>query len=525
MSKAQGSAAKYLINFDEIQPLYRQDPFVIARPQIEYDYLIITADGLSNAITASTFIDWKTSLGFSPRIVFVSDPEITGQAGHDLAEKIRNFLRIYSATWNIRYVLLVGDLSFVPMRLCYPNPADHAYNPGNPSNCGGAVPTDYYYADLSLPDNLSWDSDGDGYYGEYGQDLPDFAAELQVGRIPTGDPSRITYALNKIVSYEQDTGAWKDNALHPGAILFFEDQDYSGHPLIDGARCLDDIEKDLMSGWGVEHFSERTGLTTSPYPWPALTISSFTAEWRNGSYGMVNWSGHGWPSGAYRTLWMSDDGDGVPETDGSDGMSSIAFIDKTAVLDDDHPSIVFAVSCKVGYPEPNSVGNLGVDLLTKEGSGAAVAVLSASRNAAVSVEGHTGGGAETICYEFNRFLLNGPDGPQPVGDALFDAKLYGTQTFGWDHFYEFQNLFDYNLYGDPSLVREGVTPIVCGDASGDDQVNVSDAVYVVAWIFKGGPGPVDMVAADADCNGQNNISDAVHIVNWVFKGGPDPCCP
>jgi hypothetical protein len=66
---------------------------------------------------------------------------------------------------------------------------------------------------------------------------------------------------------------------------------------------------------------------------------------------------------------------------------------------------------------------------------------------------------------------------------------------------------------------------VCGDANGDEQQNISDATYIVNWIFKGGPAPPILAAADADCNLQSNISDAVFIVNWVFKGGAPPCCP
>ena len=35
------------------------------------------------------------------------------------------------------------------------------------------------------------------------------------------------YALTKIMAYESDTGDWKNNALHAGAILFYENENYS----------------------------------------------------------------------------------------------------------------------------------------------------------------------------------------------------------------------------------------------------------------------------------------------------------
>jgi len=69
---------------------------------------------------------------------------------------------------------------------------------------------------------------------------------------------------------------------------------------------------------------------------------------------------------------------------------------------------------------------------------------------------------------------------------------------------------------------------VCGDANGDGQVNVGDAVYVIAYVFKGGPAPNPVCAGDANHDGQCNVGDAVYLIAYVFKGGPPPvagCCP
>ncbi len=66
---------------------------------------------------------------------------------------------------------------------------------------------------------------------------------------------------------------------------------------------------------------------------------------------------------------------------------------------------------------------------------------------------------------------------------------------------------------------------VCGDANGDGMVNVGDAIYIINFVFKGGPPPVPMNAGDANCDGGVNVGDAVYIINFVFSGGPAPCCP
>ena len=68
----------------------------------------------------------------------------------------------------------------------------------------------------------------------------------------------------------------------------------------------------------------------------------------------------------------------------------------------------------------------------------------------------------------------------------------------------------------------------CGDASGDGIIDLSDVIYLVNYIFKGGPEPIPQICSgDANGDGGINIADAVYIVNYVFKSGPPPvetCC-
>jgi hypothetical protein len=457
---ADERARELFVNYEQMRGLYQPAGSPPRTPE-NHDYVIITHADVLGAVTSSNFLGWKTSLGYDVATILVTDTEIATQPGRDLAEQIRNFLRASYGPWGIQYVLLVGNYAAVPMRYCFADAGDHTHNPSNPGAPGGSVPTDHYYADLSLPDDVSWDADGDGFYGEYTQDAPDFLAEVSVGRIPTNIQSRVTYALDKLVLFEQDAGPWKRQALHAGAILFYENQDFMDIPFRDGAVCLDLIETDCMSGWSIEHFSEQSGLSPSTYPWLPLSQASFTTAWRDGQYGVVNWAGHGSPDGVWRVIWDWDDGDGVPETDGSDGFSYDAFVADWVTLEDDYPSIVFAVSCNVGYPEPNSQGRLGVNLLTKPSFGASAGVVSASRVAAVTGDWPISpGGAESICCEFNRHLILGSGGAEKVGDALYDAKYFCHANYGWDHFLEFWNLYDYNLYGDPSLEWQGITTTV-----------------------------------------------------------------
>ncbi|MGB7060977.1 MAG: C25 family cysteine peptidase [Candidatus Zixiibacteriota bacterium] len=521
---ADERASRLFVNFPKISRLYQPaGPGPIGSAQT-HDYVIITTSALQSAIVASDFLDWKASLGYNVRTVFITDPEIAGQAGADLAEKIRNFLRYNYVSWGIEYLLLVGDTETIPMRYCYPNPANHTNQAGTPNATSGENPTDYYYADLSDPDDVSWDLDGDGYYGEYGHDSPDFMAEIYVGRIPTNNTARITYALNKSVSSEQDTGSWKNSALHGGAFWYLTNEDNNGRPAYDGATCMNEIEINLMAGWTVSHYSEQGGLEISTYPWPALSEAAFASDWRTGQYSIVNWGAHGWTDGAARKVWAWDDGDGVPENSGPNEMSWPYFIGTSSSLDDDHPCILFPISCVINYPEPNAWGNMGIDLLTEPSYGACVGVLAATR----IVYGASGwptnpGGGESMCYEFNRHMINGPSGPEKVGDAVYNSKFFCHDNYGFAHFAEYWNMVTYNLYGDPSLVREGTSSqFICGDCNGDGTIDVGDVVYLVNYLYKSGSAPDPVEAGDANGDETVDVGDVVYLINYLYKAGPTP---
>lgn len=64
----------------------------------------------------------------------------------------------------------------------------------------------------------------------------------------------------------------------------------------------------------------------------------------------------------------------------------------------------------------------------------------------------------------------------------------------------------------------------CGDANGDSNVNVADAVYLINYVFRAGPAPSLPAAGDANGDRSINVGDAIFIVNHVFRGGPAPTC-
>jgi hypothetical protein len=63
-----------------------------------------------------------------------------------------------------------------------------------------------------------------------------------------------------------------------------------------------------------------------------------------------------------------------------------------------------------------------------------------------------------------------------------------------------------------------------GDVSGDGQIDASDVVYLINYLFIGGPPPVPLTAGDATCNGVVDAGDVVYLLNYLFVNGPSPGC-
>lgn len=66
-------------------------------------------------------------------------------------------------------------------------------------------------------------------------------------------------------------------------------------------------------------------------------------------------------------------------------------------------------------------------------------------------------------------------------------------------------------------------PATCGDANGDNGIDVSDAVFLIAYIFSGGPAPNPFEYGDVNCDSAIDISDAVYLISYIFSGGSTPC--
>ncbi len=64
-----------------------------------------------------------------------------------------------------------------------------------------------------------------------------------------------------------------------------------------------------------------------------------------------------------------------------------------------------------------------------------------------------------------------------------------------------------------------------GDANGDSQVNVADAIWIISELFVSGPASSCAIARDANGDSKYDIADPTYIVQYRFISGPMPSAP
>ena len=69
------------------------------------------------------------------------------------------------------------------------------------------------------------------------------------------------------------------------------------------------------------------------------------------------------------------------------------------------------------------------------------------------------------------------------------------------------------------------TAFVRGDADDSGALNITDGIFILNFLFLGGPNPPCSDSADADDSGAINITDGIFVLNFLFLGGPPPGAP
>jgi len=106
-----------------------------------------------------------------------------------------------------------------------------------------------------------------------------------------------------------------------------------------------------------------------------------------------------------------------------------------------------------------------------------------------------------------------------VGDRLESLRLDGTEI--WNESLPLQMAMLSNV----SVECSEQIPFLRGDSNSDGNYDISDATYSLLWLFTERLTPNCMKALDTDDSGFVDISDPIYLLAALFRGGPVPAEP
>jgi len=443
-------ARKIIVNYDEFQQAQAvtDDSAMIMNSKsngTSYGFVIVTTNALEDRVYSIEALE--RAKGFEVYTVTVEFID-TYSCGVDLAEKIRNYLRGHRVPWNIEYVMLVGHMNDVPMRYTYPRGPDGYDNNEIPWQLSDTVPTDFYYAELSLPDEDSWrsggvtDPCGNFVYGQQNLDTvpsPDsvqFPAEVAVGRIPISGPATVEYICNKIFEYGMNS-----------------DSSYKLNYLMAAAFLDEDTDSAVLMEYIIDHELDPCDPPVRIYEQdPCCWDSDCTSEhdmsqtitrevWGNeGPFGYVTLHGHGGLTGVYYK-------------EKHDTCASEAFFSSNRhpdpsdplFLDDNYPSVVFSMGCNTSRPDKeDSSWNMPTQLLM---SGAVAYIgYTCSGNYHSGWTEPSDGSGHSMEYWFSHYAISQQEGRDTIGWS----HQYALDDMHIKYGYHWHNIFGCTLHGNPS---------------------------------------------------------------------------
>jgi len=108
-----------------------------------------------------------------------------------------------------------------------------------------------------------------------------------------------------------------------------------------------------------------------------------------------------------------------------------------------------------------------------------------------------------------------------IGGLPADRAPSGDVTGAFAGDIDDVRVFNHPLSDDEVAEIAGVVgvPFRRGDSDGDGALNLTDGVFVLQFLFSGGPSPLCLEAADADDDGALSITDGIAILGFLFLGG------
>ncbi|MDH4222017.1 MAG: SBBP repeat-containing protein [candidate division Zixibacteria bacterium] len=86
--------------------------------------------------------------------------------------------------------------------------------------------------------------------------------------------------------------------------------------------------------------------------------------------------------------------------------------------------------------------------------------------------------------------------------------------------------------GETDMLYYTVLQYLRGDANSDGSTTVSDVIFLINYLFRGGKLPEPMSLGDANCCREEtgdcvvvkiSVADVIYLISFLFRGGPAPC--
>lgn len=116
------------------------------------------------------------------------------------------------------------------------------------------------------------------------------------------------------------------------------------------------------------------------------------------------------------------------------------------------------------------------------------------------------------------------------GDNKYGAIIPPISSLTSVRYYITVNDAAANLVNDPPLADQitysytvALDDFMCGDANGDETLNIFDITYIIAYLYLDGPPPDPVESADVNIDSTINIFDATYMISYLYLDGPPPC--
>lgn len=121
--------------------------------------------------------------------------------------------------------------------------------------------------------------------------------------------------------------------------------------------------------------------------------------------------------------------------------------------------------------------------------------------------------------------IDGVDTPY-FGSAVGNFLALGVPGSGQDADIEIDYLgYKEGIHAPSATPCGGGAGFRRGDADSNGAVNITDGIFILNFLFLGGPSPTCREAANADNDQAVSITDGIYILNFLFLGGPGPLPP